>query len=432
MNIVIWEILIVLVLTLLNGFFACSEIALISVRKSRIAALVKRGSKRALIIQSLHNNPEKLFATIQIGISIITIAASAFAGSSLGGQLGDYISKSENNFLKEYAYQISFVVVVGIVAYFSLMLGELVPKSLGLRYSESFSMFAAYPVYWLSKISYWPVRFLSFSSNLLLKPFKDYTTFTESRLSEEEIRSLLDEGEKAGTIDPREHDIIENVFKSSDLTVEKIMVPRSQMVAVDIGGNLKQILTSAIESGYSRVPVYKKNINHIVGILYTKKLLSLLTKNLEAKSIQEYMVSPYFVPSAMKIDEVLQRLQRKKLHMAVVTNEHGEVVGLVTLEDVLEEIVGDIADETDEGNKGITRLTDDNFLVTGELSILDFNRYFKTLLPQDAAHTTVSGFILEKLGRFPDPGDVIKFNNLEFTVKETTQRIVKTVEVKII
>ncbi len=131
------------------------------------------------------------------------------------------------------------------------------------------------------------------------------------------------------------------------------------------------------------------------------------------KSIQEYMVSPYFVLSAMNIDEVLQRLQRKKLHMAVVTNEHGEVVGLVTLEDVLEEIVGDIADETDEGNKGITRLTDDNFLVTGELSILDFNRYFKTLLPQDATHTTVSGFILEKLGRFPDSGDVIKFNNLE-------------------
>ncbi len=432
MNKVFWEILIVLVLTLLNGFFACSEIALISVRKSRIAALVKRGSKRAKIIQDLHNSPEKLFATIQIGISFVTIAASAFAGSSLAVQFGDYLAKLQNNFLREYAYQISFVLVVGAVAYFSLMLGELVPKSLGLRYSEKFSMFAAYPVFWLSKISYYPVKFLSLSSNFLLKPFKDSTTFTESRISEEEIRSLLEEGEKAGTIDPREHDIIENVFKSSDLTVGKIMVPRSQMMAVDISNNARQVIDSAIDSGYSRVPVFEKNINHVVGILYTKKLLSLLSKNIEPSSIREFMVQPYFVPSAMKIDEVLQRLQRKKLHMAMVTSEHGEVVGLVTLEDVLEEIVGDIADETDEGNKGINKISDDTFLVAGELSILDFNRYFKATLPEDSTHTTISGFILEKLGRFPDTGDVVKYKNIEFTVKEITQRTVKTVEIKII
>jgi putative hemolysin len=430
MSKIVWEIFIVFILTLLNGFFACSEIALISVRKTRVLSLAKQGNRRARVIKQLQQNPESLFATIQIGISVITIAASAFAGSSIAGNFSQYLSTTKIFFVAQNSYAISFITVVGLVAYINLIIGELVPKSLGLRYAETFALFAAYPIWWLSKISYWLIRLLTASSNLILKPFKDSTNFMESRLSEEEIRTLLAEGQKAGTIEAHEHSIIENVFELSDQTVGRIMVPRTQITAFDIGSPVQNIIRQAIDSGYSRVPIFQGNLNKIEGILYTKKLLSKIHTDLSQTDIQMFLVPPYFVPNTMKISDVLQRLQRKKLHMALVTDEHGEIEGLVTLEDVLEEIVGDITDETDEAGKGIIKQEDGSFLVAGELSILDFNKHFKSELPETADFTTVSGFILYKLGRFPDVGDVVIFNDLEFTVKETTMRTVKMVAVK--
>ena len=407
-----------------------SEIALISVRKTRVLSLVKKGSKRAKIVQQLQQNPESLFATIQIGISVVTIVASAFAGASIAEKFALYLSGAYYSFVARHAYAISFTVVVAVVSYVNLVIGELVPKSLGLRYAETFSLLAAYPIWWLSKISYWLVKFLNFSSNLILKPFKDSTNFAETgRLSEEEIRTLLAEGKKAGTIASHEHNIIENVFESSDLTVGRIIVPRTQVTAFNIEEPAEQIIVKAIDSGFSRVPIYQGSLNKIVGILYTKKLLSKFNENTKIDDLSSFLVPPYFVPSTMKISEVLQKLQRKKLHMALVTNEHGEIEGLVTLEDILEEIVGEIADETDEANKGITKQEDGSFLVEGELSIVDFNKYFSSDLPETADFTTVSGFILDKLGRFPDQGDVVTENNFVFTVKDTTQRTVKTVSV---
>jgi putative hemolysin len=427
---ILWEILIVLFLTLLNGFFSMSEIALISIRRTRVASLVKQGNKRAKIIQQLQQTPERLFATIQIGISVITIFASAFAGSSIAEDLAKVLGRADNLFLAENSYIISFVIVVVLVAYISLVIGELVPKSLGLRYSETFSMFSSYPIWWLSKLSSWLVKILNFSSNIILKLFNDKTTFTESRLSEEEIRTLLSEGRKAGTIQPEQHYMLENIFEFSDLTIGKIMVPRTQITAYDIDQPAKNLISLAIESGYSRIPIYRGNLNNIVGILYTKSLLTKLGDKLEDIDLNSFLLPPYFIPNTMIISEVLKRLQRKKLHMALVTDEHGEIEGLVTLEDVLEEIVGDITDETDEASRKITKQADGTFLVFGEISIVDFNRFFQTDLPEDQDFTTVSGFILNELGRFPKEGDNIKVGDLEFVAEEVTLRTVKTVKVK--
>lgn len=425
---VLYEILIVLFLTLLNGFFSMSEIALVTVRKTRVAALVKQNYKRAKVIQSLQQNPETLFATIQIGISIITITTSAFAGASLSEDLSRILSRAGVGLIVENAYAVSFTIVVAAVSYISITVGELIPKSLGLRYAEPMALFAAYPIYWLSKISGGLIKILNITSNSFLKIFKDSTTFTESRLSVEEIRSLISEGRKAGTIEPSEHNIIENVFDFSDLNVDKIMVPRTQMIAFNIDQSAIAIVHEAIASGYSRIPVYKNSVNNIVGILYTKKLLAKFDKSTQSLNLEEFLVPAYFVPSTMKISRVLQRLQKRKAHMALVTDEHGEIEGLVTLEDVLEEIVGDITDETDEADKGIKQEGEKN-VVSGNVSIVDFNKYFKSSLPEDEDYNTVSGFILEKLGRFPKEGDVIKYLDLKFTVKEITLRTVKTAEV---
>src|SRR3989344_9422186 len=273
---IFWEIAIIFILTLLNGFFSMSEIALISIRKTRVAYLAKQGSGKANIIAQLKDKPEKLFATIQIGISILTIAASAFAGRSLAGELGSYLEGKSLGIVSEYAYNISFVVIVLGITYLSLILAELVPKSLGLRYAETCARLAAYPIWWLSKVATWPVKFLSLSSNLLLKPFNDSTSFTESRMSEEEIRMLIAEGRRTGTIEPREHSIIENVFEFGDLTAAKIMVPRTQIVGFNIDASAKDTISKAIDSGFSRLPIYKDDLNNIIGILYTKRLLKKL------------------------------------------------------------------------------------------------------------------------------------------------------------
>jgi len=426
---ILYEIIIIALLSLLNGFFSMSEIALISVRKTRIAELAKSGNSRAKVIQQLHNNPEKLFATIQVGISIITIVASAFAGASIAEQLSVILGKSHLSFIANHAYAISFILIVALVAYLNLILGELVPKSLGLRYAERLSLLAAYPIWGLSKISAWPIRFLTLSSNFILKPFKDSTNFTESRISEQEIRALLDEGRRAGTIEAHEHNIIENVFEFADLSVGKIMVPRTKIVAFDIRVPGRDIVRQSIESGYSRIPIFQDNLNHVVGILYTKRLLAHLEKNLEQINLEDFLVPAYFVPSVMKISEVLHRLQKRKAHMAMVTDEHGEIEGLVTLEDILEEIVGEISDETDEVSKSI-KADGENFIVEGEVSILDFNKFFGSDLPEDEEYATVSGFILHHLKRFPKPGDVVTYKDMEFMVKDATLRVVKTLSVK--
>jgi putative hemolysin len=426
---IFWQIFIVFILTLLNGFFVLSEIALISVRKTRVAELARQGNKRARVIQQLHRNPESLFATTQVGVSIITIVASAFAGASIAEKLVPYIANIPIHFVSAHAYNFSFIIVVALVTYLSLIIGELVPKSLGLRYAETFSLYASYPIWVLSKIISWLIAFLTGSSNLILKIFKDSTSFSEGRLSEEEIRALIAEGRKAGSIEAHEHSIIENVFDFSDLNVEKIMVPRNNIVAIDANDPIKEIIHKAIESGYSRIPIYQGGVNNIIGVLYTKKLLAAFDREADSLDLKDYLVPPYFVPGAMKISDVLHLLQRKRAHLALVTDEHGDIQGLVTLEDILEEIVGEITDETDEVNQGIKRIGRD-FLVAGNVSIVDFDKYFKLTLPGDEDYNTVSGFMLDQLGHFPNPGETVIYQGAQFIVKEAAMRTIKSILVQ--
>lgn len=426
----LWEILLVFLLTVLNGCFTCSEIALITIRKTRVNELAQHGDRRAKVVLELQQNPEKLFATIQIGISLITIFASAFAGVSIASRLASHLANLRIGFLTMHAYAVSFAIIVLVLAYVNLMIGELVPKSLGLRYAERFALWAAYPIWWLSKITYILVKVLTLSANLLLKPFHDSASFTQPKLSEEEIRSVIAEGKKMGTIEPHEHSIIENVFGFTNLTVGKIMVPRTQIVAFDVEMPAREMVAKAVESGYSRVPVFQDTLNNIVGILYTKKLLSPLLSQNPPKDIRDFLLSPYFVPEAMKIGEVLQRLQRKKLHMALVTDEHGEIEGLVTMEDLVEEIVGEISDETDEPPKDLIQQADGTYLVSGEYSVVDLNKYLEAGLPENEEFSTISGFILSRLGHFPREGESVSFESWEFIVKEKTLRTVKTALVK--
>lgn len=430
MNQTFFEIILVVILILLNGFFAGTEMALISIRKTRIQQLAKEGNKRAILAEKILKKPEEFLATIQIGITLISTIASAFAGANIAEALDTILKKSSWEIIATNSTSVSFAIVVMVVTYLSLILGELIPKSLGIKFSEKFSLFVIYPIYYLSLIFTPITRFLTGSSNLVLKFFGDKTSFSEASLTEEELRTLLYEGHKAGTLKKHEHEILENVFDFSDIAAGQIMTPRSKIFAIDINEPIEKNLTSITDSGYSRIPVFKDNIDNVVGIIHIKDLLKELQKDKHLQSLNGLIRKTYFIPNTQHISDLLKKFQKGKIHLAIVTNEHGDVDGLLTIEDILEEIVGDIADESDEENTLIYKLKDGNYQVDGSVSIVDFNRHFKTMLSEDQNYTTVSGLLLLKLEKIPDEGTKTIIENIEFTIKEKNDRMIKLLTVR--
>lgn len=430
MNEIFPEISIIVLLILLNAFFSGTEMALISLRKTRIKELVKKGNRKAILAEKILSNPEKFLATIQVGITLISTIASAYAGASISKIISPLLEASSWSFISTNASTISFTLIVIGITYLSIVLGELVPKSLGIKYSEKFSLFSAYPIYFLSRIFSPITKFLTISSNAILKIFGDQTSFSEAKITEEELRTILYESHKAGTIKKHEHEILDNIFDFSDIAVEQIMTPFSKIFAVDINEPNEKNIEAIIESGYTRIPVYKDKIDNILGVLNIKDLLRELRKNPDFHKIEDLITKTRFVPNTQRISDLLKKFQKEKKAIAIVTDEHGDVDGLITIEDILEEIVGDIDDENDEKNKFIISQKDGIYEVEGSSSIVDFNRYFNTSLPEDEAYTTISGIILEKLESIPEVGTKTTIDNLEFTIKEKTERAIKVVTVK--
>jgi len=429
MNETIVEIIIVIALILLNGFFSGSELALISLRKTRIKQLVKEGNKKAVLAEKILTNPEEFIATVQIGMTLVSTLASVFAGANIAHALSPVLQKSGWLFVAEHAEAISFTIIVIVITYLTLMLGELIPKSLGIKFSEQVSLFVVYPIYYLSKITHPITKVLTASSNLVLKIFSDKTSFTEAKISEDELRTILYESRKEGTLKKQEHEILENIFDFSDIAVGQIMTPRSKIFAVDITDPSEKNIKAIIDSGYTRIPIFKDSIDNIIGILNIKYLLKELQKSSKL-NLEGLMKKPYFVPNTLRINDLLKKFQKEKIHLALITDEHGDIDGLVSLEDILEEIVGDIDDESDEEKKLISRQKDGGYEVDGSVSIVDFNRHFKTNFPEDEQYITVSGLLLNKLEKIPDVGTKTTIENIEFTVKEKTERVIKLVGVK--
>lgn len=423
------EILIILALILLNGFFAASEIAIIAFRRSKTQELINKGDKRAHIVDYFQTHQETFLATIQVGITLTTTLASAFGGASLVEDLTPVLRNVQVDFISSNADIISFFSVVLGIAYFSLVIGELIPKSLALKFTERIALFVSYPIKAVSFVFSIFIKFLSFSSNLMLRLFKDKTSFVEAKLSEEEIRFLLKEGKQQGTIEKREHEFLENVFEFSDLEVGKIMVPRNNIVAIDITESPEKIVEKFLESNYSRVPMYEDQQDNIIGILYNKDLMRQLAKKGKIH-IRELLLTPLFVPETQRLHDVLQKFRRSKMHMAIVLDEHGGVAGLVTLEDILEELVGEISDESDKMETQIEKQPDGSYIIDGGILITDFNRMLEATLPENAQYNSVSGFLLSIFRRFPKRGEKITYQNFSFEIKEKDRRRIKSIIVK--
>lgn len=423
------EVVIILLLIFANGFFSGSEIAIISARRSKLEELSKKGMHSADVVNKLKDDPDRFLATVQVGITVIGSLASAIGGVAAIEVLKPILLSVPIETIQKLAEPVSVGIVVIIISYVTLIFGELIPKSLALRYAEELACISARPIDFLSRIASGFVKFLTMSTNLVLKIFGAKGLEERAFVSEEEIKYFIKEGKEKGIFEETEEALIHGVFEFADTMVKDIMVPKLKFHSIDIDTTPEQVLKFIVESGFSRYPVYRDTRENIIGILYNKDVFKIME---EKKSVvlRELIRPPYFVPDTAMISRLLRELQRRRIHMAIVVNEHGEVDGLVTIEDILEEIVGEIEDEYDIEKGGlIERLRDGTMIIDASAQLRDLT---DVGLPFDGTEgfNTLSGFMYSKLQKIPRGGEFIFYKGYRFTVVDVDGRRIVKVKVE--
>jgi putative hemolysin len=421
-----FEALLILILILANGFFAASEIAMIAMRKSRIDALLERGVAAAAAVARLKNDPDRFLATVQIGVTVVSSFASALGGAAAIGYLKPQIAEIPIPPIARWAEAIALMIVVLPISYLSLVLGELVPKSLALRFSEQIACFVARPIELLARASALFVKMLMASSNMVLRIFGGKDNESASFISADEVKSLIREGTAKGIFNETERELIHSVFEFTDTPVKAVMKPRTEIHAIDVHASLAEVAKDFVDSGFSRIPVYDGDLDKIIGILYNKDVFKALQERSDFR-IRDHLHQAYFVPSTLPTSELLKQLQRRRLAMALVVNEFGEIEGLVTLEDLVEEIVGEIRDEYDREEHGpVERLPDGSMVIQGSALLKDLKADYTLPFEESPDFHTLAGFMLARLKRIPRGGEWVEDNGYKLTIVDMEgRRIVK-------
>lgn len=406
------EIFFILVFLILNGFFAASEIAVVTARKSFVKQLLEKGSHRAATLLKLQAEPDRLLATVQIGVTVMGSIASAIGGAASIKILKPALANIP--FLASFAEPLSLAITVLVISYFTLIIGELVPKSIALRNPERVGLFVAGPISFISRISSVFVTILTESTNLILSPFGTKAYSERSFISEEEIKLLIEEGKDRGIFEPTEQELIHSVFRFTDISVKGVIVPSPQMVAFNINDSPETIIRKIAEENFSRYPVYDKDRSDIKGILYSKDVFNALAYKREIR-IADLLHFALFVPESMKISTLMRDMQKKRLHMGIVVDEYGAVSGLVTIEDLLEEIVGEIRDEYDTETP-VQLLKSGSMLIDASLAIRDLNEDYHFDIPESNEYDTLGGFLLTGFQKFPSVGDSLNTDSRKFTI----------------
>ena len=405
---------IILLLIVINGFFAASEFALISIRRSRLRHLAKSGSSLAIKIQKLLDEPERFLSTIQIGVTLMGTLAATIGGVLAVKYLKPVFLVSQIEFIRTAAEPIAVAVVVGLLTYVTIVIGELVPKTLAIRHAEKIAFFSATPLDLLSKLFLLLIKVLTFSSNTVLRLFKFDRMQEPGFISEDEVKYLIREGRKRGVFEPSEEDLIHSVFKFTDTMVKEVMIPRTEIVAVDSSSDIDTVLRTMNEKGFSRLPVYTETIDNIVGVAYLKDILSLHMEN-RSFQIESVIRKPYIVPPNKNVSVLLREMREKRIQLVLVGDEYGGTDGLVTMEDLIEEIVGDIRDEKEKELREIDEIAANRFIIDGRTDIGRVNARLHVNLPEDEFET-IGGFVLGLFGRLPAEGDQVRHADLMFTV----------------
>lgn len=414
------QVIVLAILILINAFFAATEIAFISINDAKIEKQAKEGNKKAKQIKKMLREPSKFLATIQIGITLAGFLSSAFAADAFADDLAPMLQNLIPLGLTAWR-NISIILITIILSYFSLIFGELVPKRLAMRNSEKIAFGTIGIIRTISIITAPFVKLLTASTNGVSKLFGISGT-DEETVTEEEIRMMVDVGEEKGSIKEEERELINNVFEFNDKVVSEIMIHRKDIYAIDINSDIDNILKELDEYKYSRIPVYEENIDNIVGMLFIKDLLANVNKKEKVK-IAKIIREPYFVSENKPIDELFRDLQKNKHQLAIVLDEYGGTAGLVTMEDIIEELVGNIFDEYDEEEKEFEKIDDNTFLISGSVSIHDLRKILGVEIPE-GEYDTLSGYLIELLGRIPsdDEKPVIETKRVTYKIEDYEEK----------
>ena len=400
------QILVLIILILINAFFAATEIAFISLNDVKIELQAKEGNKKAKKIEKMLKDPSKFLATIQIGITLAGFLSSAFASDTFASLLAPNLYNLFPFLSLQIWQNISIILITIILSYFTLVFGELVPKRIAMKYAEKLAYLAVGIIKIISILTLPFVKLLTFSTNIISKIF-GVTGTEEENVSEEEIKMMVDVGEEKGTIETGEKEMINNIFEFNDRVISEIMVPRTQMYALDCELTIFEAINMLNEdTRYSRIPVYEKNIDNIIGMLYVKDLV--LTNKSRSTKLKNIAREATYVLESVYIDDVFKELKRKKKQIAVVVDEYGGTAGLVTMEDILEEIVGEIYDEYDVEQEKYKKIDNNTYLFDGEIPIYEVEKILGIDLPE-GDYDTLSGYLLFELNRIPedDEKDII-------------------------
>lgn len=392
------SIILILILVMVNAFFASAEMAIVSMNKTKLNLLAEDGNKKAKLLLSLVKDTSRFLATIQVGITFAGFFASASAATTISGQFGEFLT----NLGIPYGNNIALVITTLIISYITLVLGELVPKRIALQNAEKIAMISVKPIIIISKITKPFVWFLSLSTNLILKLLGVKTDGVEEKISREEIRSLVELGEEQGTINETERTMIDGIIKFDDILAKEVMTPRTETFCIEANTDIKESINLILQENYSRIPVYEEEIDNIVGVIYMKEIFAAVINNgIETLSIKDVMRTPYMVPETKSIDKLLKDMQDSQNHIAVVIDEYGGFSGIVTLEDLLEEVIGEIEDEYDDSFTDIEKIDDKTYIVNGLVTISDINKYLN-LDFQSNAIDTIGGLVIENIGTIPN------------------------------
>jgi putative hemolysin len=420
----ILELLAIIALVLANGFFAASEFALIAARKSRIKNWARKGDRRAARTRKLLQQPDRFLATIQVGVTFVGTLAGVFGGATLVKNLALWLERSPIQAVRTTAHPIAIVVVVVFISILSVILGELVPKYLALINPEKMAVRITRPIWIFSRATFFLVNLFTWTARGILKLMGLSKIPERAHISDEEINILISEGIEKGAFDPTEQRLIKSVFDFTDTTVRQAMTPRVDIVGIPLGVSLKEAMEIMARHGYSRYPVYKDTLDQITGMVYTKDLMAPLTAGSKIE-LAAVIRQPLFVPDSMPLSVLLGKFQRQHLHVAIVLDEYGGTAGMITMEDVLEEIVGDIQDEHDQDQAEFVAHSDTVAYAAGALRPDELNERFGTELPEKVSDT-LAGLIVETLGRVPERKETIVIKGLTFTIlKMSGNRILR-------
>ena len=416
-------IFITLFLVALNGFFVAAEFAIVKVRPSQLEVKATSGNSRAQVSLKILENLDAYLSATQFGITLASLGLG-WAGERVVMPLVLIALDMWSITIPEiYVHEISFGISFTLITIMHIVFGELAPKSIAIQRAESVTLGIAYPLRAFYMV-FSPFIFLLNGFATLILKLTGFANVGEKELhSAEELELLIDQGKVSGALDASEHQLIKNVFGFIDVTVRQVMTPRTSINAIDIDLPLEYILNKIVNEGYSRLPVYKDNIDNIIGVLYTKDLLKMMNKG-DAINLESAMRPPYFVPETKKINELLKNLQAKHLHMAVIIDEFGGVSGIATIEDIIEELVGEIQDEHDDEAPVVEQVASNEFVVNALASIQDVNELLPEPLPEGTEYDTLAGLLIKEFSRIPDLSEKITFEGYQFTIlKKTKQSI---------